>query len=248
MSNGFASALEISAKIIRENLTDPANRAQADNGEAPEYGPLRHARVEGEQIPGKHAVRLQIGSGSHVRHCAADERIGAASLGDNRKMDATTFPVECRHCGNKGTMLILAQARETEEFEDNSNPMFPLQWEAGNIYQTLRCYSCNLVTFYQFSVHTGIDDTYTDRSYDQTLYPSAADSPMGLPTNIQREWDAAMRIRRVSPNAFAVLLGRVLDQICIDHKAEGKFLPTTASITSSVQARCLNRSSRSPTA
>lgn len=159
-----------------------------------------------------------------TRHCAADERIAAASLGDNRKMDATTFPVECRHCGNKGTMLILAQARETEEFEDNSNPMFPLQWEAGNIYQTLRCYSCNLVTFYQFSVHTGIDDTYTDRSYDQTLYPSAADSPMGLPTNIQREWDAAMRVRRVSPNAFAVLLGRVLDQICIDHKAEGKFL------------------------
>src|SRR5438045_2863515 len=71
------------------------------------------------------------------------------SLADNRKMDATTFPVECRHCGNKGTMLILAQARETEEFEDDSNPMFPLQWEAGNIYQTLRCYSCNLVTFYQ---------------------------------------------------------------------------------------------------
>jgi hypothetical protein len=25
MSNGFASALEISAKIVRENLTDPAN-------------------------------------------------------------------------------------------------------------------------------------------------------------------------------------------------------------------------------
>jgi hypothetical protein len=47
---------------------------------------------------------------------------------------------------------------------------------------------------------------------------------MGLPPGVQREWDAAMRIRRVSPNAFAVLLGRVLDQICIDRKAEGKFL------------------------
>src|SRR4051812_18495984 len=33
-----------------------------------------------------------------------------------------------------------------------------------------------------------------------------------------------MRVRRVSPNAFAVLLGRVLDQICTDHKAEGNFL------------------------
>ena len=34
----------------------------------------------------------------------------------------------------------------------------------------------------------------------------------------------AMRVRRVSPNAFAVLLGRVLDQICTDHQAKGKFL------------------------
>jgi hypothetical protein len=47
---------------------------------------------------------------------------------------------------------------------------------------------------------------------------------MGLPATIQREWDAALRVRRVSPNAFAVLLGRVLDQICTDHKAEGRFL------------------------
>ena len=33
-----------------------------------------------------------------------------------------------------------------------------------------------------------------------------------------------MRVRRVSPNAFAVLLGRVLDQICTDHQAKGKDL------------------------
>lgn len=139
-------------------------------------------------------------------------------------MDATTFPVECRHCGNNGSMRILAEARETEEHEDNSDQRFPLEWEAGNIYQTLRCYTCHQVTFYQFSVHTGTDPEYIDRSYDLTLYPSAAESPIGLPATIQREWDAAMRIRRVSPNAFAVLLGRVLDQICTDHKAEGRFL------------------------
>ena len=47
---------------------------------------------------------------------------------------------------------------------------------------------------------------------------------MGLPADIEREWDAAMRVRRINPNAFAVLLGRVLDAICVDHKAEGKFL------------------------
>lgn len=150
--------------------------------------------------------------------------MGAQILTDNRRMEATTFPVDCRHCGNKGTMQTVAQARQTKDHEDNNDPMFPIQWEAGNIYCTLRCYTCGGLTFYQFSVHTGTDPEYIDRSYDQTLYPVEGESPMGLPPIIQREWDAAIRVKRVSPNAFAVLLGRVLDQICIDHKAEGKFL------------------------
>jgi hypothetical protein len=146
------------------------------------------------------------------------------ALADNYKMDNADFPVECRHCGNKGTMRVLAQARQTEDFEDSADAMFPLQWEAGNIYYILRCYTCAGITFYQFSVHTGTDPEYIDRSYDQTLYPSEGESPQGLPVAIQREWDAAIRVRRVNLNAFAVLLGRVLDAICIDHKAEGKFL------------------------
>jgi len=104
--------------------------------------------------------------------------MGSLILADNRRMDATTFPVECRYCGNKGTMQILAQARQTEEHENNDDPMFPIEWEAGNIYYTLRCYTCSGITFYQFSVHTGTDPEYIDRSYDQTLYPVEGESPM----------------------------------------------------------------------
>jgi hypothetical protein len=143
------------------------------------------------------------------------------ALVDNRKMDITDFPVECRHCDNKGPMRVLKQDRQTEDFENNDDPMFPLEWEAGNIYQILKCYTCGQITFYQMSIHTGTDPEYIDRSYDQILYPCGSESPMGLPADIQREWDAAMRVRRINPNAFAVLLGRVLDAICIDQKAEG---------------------------
>ena len=58
-------------------------------------------------------------------------------LADNRKMDATSFPVEYRYCGNKkASMQISAEARETEQREDNSDPRFALEWEAANIYQT----------------------------------------------------------------------------------------------------------------
>jgi hypothetical protein len=75
------------------------------------------------------------------------------------------------------------------------------------MYQVLPCYSCDRVTFYQFSVHTGTDPEYIDRSYDQTLFPSAAEFPMGLPPVIQREWDATMRVRRSKPKWVRGLAG-----------------------------------------
>ncbi|HYM07251.1 MAG TPA: DUF4145 domain-containing protein [Terriglobales bacterium] len=143
---------------------------------------------------------------------------------DNRKMDTTHFPVECRHCGNKGRMDVLAEKSLVEDFEDNKDAMFPLHWEAGHIYQILRCCVCNDITVYQVSVHSGMDPEYIDRDYDRTLYPCDGESPMGLPLGIQSEWDAALRVRRINQNAFAVLLGRVLDAICIDQKAEGSDL------------------------
>ena len=121
-------------------------------------------------------------------------------------------------------MDVLAEESLVEDFEDKADTTFPLHWEAGPIYQILRCCVCSEITVYQVSVHTGTDPEYIDRAYDRTLYPCDGESPIGLPTNIQSEWDAAMRVRRINQNALAVLLGRVLDAICIDQKAEGKDL------------------------
>lgn len=139
-------------------------------------------------------------------------------------MDMTHFAIECRHCGNTGLMEVLTQKSLVGDFEDNQDPMFPLQWEAGHIYQILRCHVCSGITVYQVSVHTGTDPEYIDRSYDRILYPCEGESPLGLPASIQSEWDAAMRVRRINQNAFAVLLGRVLDAVCVDQKAQGKDL------------------------
>lgn len=71
---------------------------------------------------------------------------------------------------------------------------------------------------------TGTDPDYTDRSYDKILYPCEGESPMGLPASIHPSWDAAMRVRKIDPNAFAVLLGRVLDAICAEQQAQGDTL------------------------
>jgi hypothetical protein len=45
-----------------------------------------------------------------------------------------------------------------------------------------------------------------------------------MPKPVQDAWDAAMRVRKIDPNAFAVLLGRVLDIICVHENASGRKL------------------------
>ena len=142
----------------------------------------------------------------------------------NRSMDMTDFVLECRHCANKAPMEILVEKSFVEQHEYEGNPMPAIEWNAGFIYQVLRCYSCKDVTVYQRAVHTGLDPEGIDRSYDKILYPYARESPQSLPRPIQAAWDAAMRVRRIDPNAFSVLLGRVLDVICVQENAKGDTL------------------------
>lgn len=118
-------------------------------------------------------------------------------------------------------MEIVTEKSFVEDYEEND-----FEWEAGFIYQLLRCYSCRDMTLYQVAVHSGSDPDYTDRSNDRMLYPAAPASPLGLPASVRTAWDASMRVRKVDPNAFAVLLGRVLDAICVDQHAEGEKLFT----------------------
>ncbi|MCI0563315.1 MAG: DUF4145 domain-containing protein, partial [Nitrososphaera sp.] len=42
--------------------------------------------------------------------------------------------------------------------------------------------------------------------------------------NIDRAYDAALKVRNIDSNAFAVLLGRVLDLVCLDKQATGNSL------------------------
>ena len=161
------------------------------------------------------------------RECPGSLVWSRGGLGDsltNRNMDMTDFVLECRHCANKAPMEILVQKSFVEQHEDDQDPMFPLQWDTGFIYQVLRCYSCKNVTVYELAVHTGLDPEYIDRSSDKVLYPCGPESPGALPGPVQAAWDAAMRVRKVDPNAFSVLLGRVLDVICVHENAKGDSL------------------------
>lgn len=52
-------------------------------------------------------------------------------------------------------------------------------------------------------------------------YPAPLDVQGSLPPNIRREYESALDVREINPNAFAVLLGRVLQLVCQDRGAQG---------------------------
>jgi hypothetical protein len=141
-----------------------------------------------------------------------------------RSEGITDFVLQCGHCGNKAPMEILANQSLVETHQADTPSIFAMEWDMGQVYMVLRCFSCSEPTFYQMSIHTGIDPGNLDRSYDKILYPNEPNSPRALPKGVQMAWNAAMRVRRIDPNAFAVLLGRVLESICRHENAVGSNL------------------------
>ena len=58
----------------------------------------------------------------------------------------------------------------------------------------------------------------------ETLYPGMREGPRGLPERIARAWNAATKVRSIDPNAYGVLVGRVLELVCDDRNAHGNSL------------------------
>ncbi|MDP2778957.1 DUF4145 domain-containing protein [Devosia sp.] len=127
-----------------------------------------------------------------------------------------TAAFTCTHCGNKAPMLIVAEYSHIKNHDDEESGM---SWEAGPYWEVLECLSCNSVLFRKGYWH----DLLTDECGPEyeILYPNGPQVIRGLPQQISKSYEAAQRVKTIDSNAFAVLLGRVLDLVCIDKNAVG---------------------------
>ncbi|MEP0956469.1 DUF4145 domain-containing protein [Leptolyngbya sp. FACHB-1515] len=99
--------------------------------------------------------------------------------------------------------------------------------EEGYCYQLLLCLACSEVTlrryfyreYYEFQEY----DEFEDVTFE-TLYPSSNFRLSGLPDRIQHSYEVSLKVRPIDPNAYAVLLGRILEMVCEDRKASGNSL------------------------
>ena len=124
-----------------------------------------------------------------------------------------SFPLRCEHCGNKSAMPIIAWIPQ----EGPEGPQERTGWKL------LQCPSCAGVTLVETAFRPPDIFDESDESW-RFLYPRAATSPRGLPPDVAKAYEAARQVSRIDSNAFAVLLGRVLDKVCIDRQTTGNSL------------------------
>ena len=136
---------------------------------------------------------------------------------DNPKFSGKT---RCDHCSNTAPMEIVSSYSGVES--DDDLPNSGMTWEEGPVYELLKCPACEEVILRSYYWHSEMMDP-SDITY-KTLYPSAVDRPIGLPDGLASAFDAAQKVRNIDANAYGVLLGRVLELVCHDRKATGRFL------------------------
>ena len=94
-------------------------------------------------------------------------------------------------------------------------------WEIGDVYNLLLCPSCKKVTLTKYFYDERFDD---EESELRTLFPQDDKIPLGLPDPIKKAYDAALKVKHVDANAFAVLVGRLIEMVCEDRSAAGRSL------------------------
>src|SRR6266852_2433719 len=115
---------------------------------------------------------------------------------------------QCKHCGNKAPMKRAAQyARTVTHFEEETGQT----WDESDCYELLECPACGKVELRSYGWSNLMEPS--DVVY-QTLYPVSSRIPLGLPKPIQKEYEAALQVKSISPNAYGVLMGRVLEMVC----------------------------------
>jgi len=119
----------------------------------------------------------------------------------------------CGHCDNEAPMEVVAQYRKDRSSVDSQTGQ---TWDAAVFYQTLLCPACRDVNFLRFDYAEGFED---DPDPGTIVYPVSATKIPGLPERLDCEFVAATKVRAISPNAYGVLMGRLLELVCEDKKA-----------------------------
>jgi hypothetical protein len=133
----------------------------------------------------------------------------------------TTALRRCEHCGSQVRMLVARTLSKVKSESAQTDHGQDIDWDAGDVYQLLECPACDGIVLQRFYYHSHIAPEGDDLT---VLYPTTTSVPEGLPPSIEQAYQSALKVRSIDPNAFGVLLGRVLELVCEERGAKGRNL------------------------
>lgn len=141
----------------------------------------------------------------------------------NGKKETTGF-LTCSYCGNYAPMdIVVNYYLSTKPTYDDPEDEYYYRHEPehGYRFKLLLCKACGEITIWKYFEADFIDD---DQIKIETIYPTDKSKLLGLPYSIQKAYEISLKVRVIDVNAYAVLLGRILEMVCDDRKAIGKNL------------------------
>ena len=132
-------------------------------------------------------------------------------------MDQQIF--ECPHCGNKTQYEILHKVDAIEESYSVEDPEDVMDFEV--FYSLIRCSTCKKISMF---LNTEYDDCSVNLSEASLCYPHEREIDKNVPEIIVRNYNEAKKVKRISRPAFAVMIRRGLEFLCVEQNAKGKNL------------------------
>jgi hypothetical protein len=123
--------------------------------------------------------------------------------------------ITCGHCNNISKMEIIGSIGDLIDEVDPENGH--VMGQHGTYYDVLKCPACDKPNIVCYGWYDGIESE--DEVNYEFLYPLDKSIPLGLPSNILSTYMAAEKVKTIDVNAYAILMRRILELICIDRKA-----------------------------
>jgi hypothetical protein len=123
--------------------------------------------------------------------------------------------ISCGHCHNISPMVIVGNVNQEHEYED---PEYGRTCDSGTIYSILECPACHKINIVNYFWHDSMESE--DEVSYKFLYPINSKHPLGLPDKILSTYNAAEKVKTIDVNAYAILMRRMLELVCIDRKAK----------------------------
>lgn len=132
------------------------------------------------------------------------------------KKDSLSKITSCGHCFNISAMPIIGYITKNDEYEDDDYGH--VVGESGITYCVLECPACRKINIIYYDWHDGMESD--DEIEYKLLYPINQKYPLGLPDKILSAYKAAEKVKTIDVNAYAILMRRMLELVCIDRNAK----------------------------